>query len=65
MYSTVELSPRLKQCHKLMGEGKSNKKIATIMNISYKTAKFYTSHVMQFLGKDRYEIICQAQKEKA
>jgi DNA-binding NarL/FixJ family response regulator len=47
---TVRLSPRQREVLQLVAEGKSNKEIAAILNISVKTVEFHKAGIMQELG---------------
>jgi RNA polymerase sigma factor (sigma-70 family) len=47
---SVRLSPRQREVLQLVAEGKSNKEIGAILNISVKTVEFHKSGIMQELG---------------
>jgi DNA-binding NarL/FixJ family response regulator len=47
--STINLSPRERQVAQLVAEGKSNKQIADVLDISVKTAEFHRGRLMRKL----------------
>ena len=50
LHQRGRLTPRQREVLQLVGEGKSTKQIATILNISIKTVEFHKSKVMETLG---------------
>ena len=50
LHKQRRLTPRQREVLQLIGEGKSTKQIATILNISIKTVEFHKSKVMETLG---------------
>ena len=47
--SLVDLTPRQREVLQLIGEGKSTKEIATILNVSVKTVEFHKARLMEQL----------------
>jgi DNA-binding NarL/FixJ family response regulator len=45
-----KLTPRQREVLQLVAEGKSNKEIATILNVSLKTVDFHKARLMDELG---------------
>ncbi|MDH4329735.1 MAG: helix-turn-helix transcriptional regulator, partial [Nitrospira sp.] len=47
--SLADLTPRQREVLQLIGEGKSTKEIATILNVSVKTVEFHKARLMEQL----------------
>lgn len=62
--NAYELSPREQDVYKLMAQGKSNKEIGYVLNISEKTVKNHVSRVFRKLGVfDRTQAVVKGIKE--
>lgn len=59
------MNRRLTQVAEYIGQGLSNKEIASRLDVAHQTAKGYVYVVMQKTGKHRLEIIAEYQRALA